>query len=248
VAFAGARAIGVLVAVLATTLGLAVPQLARAAACPVDPSVGRAAPGLAAYDEDTRIRFIATRLAGGARKARAWAIGWGVAYGVASITLFAVTPAVSSGVRTDMYVGGTSAAFGALTRAIMIPRVIRESRRLQRRLASGRTDCATVHAAEAALVRSAKSDRRGRGLVVRLGAIVYNVGVGLVLGLAFDRPVSGARQAAVGATVGQIMIVTQPFDAAKALDRYRDGRLVGTSSVGPLVLPGGGGFALRGAF
>jgi len=29
---------------------------------------------------------------------------------------------------------------------------------------------------------------------------------------------------------------------------FRDGRLVGTSSVGPLVLPGGGGFALRGAF
>jgi hypothetical protein len=127
------------------------------------------------------------------------------------------------------------------------PRVIREHRRLQRRLHERGRTCETLHEAERALARSAKGERFGRSLVVHMGAIVYNVGVGLILGLALKRPLSGIRQAAVGTTVGQLMIITQPMTSVRALSLYERGA-VPRLSFAPLVLQGGGGLTLAGGF
>lgn len=187
----------------------------------------------------------------GARRSLAWGLGWGLAYGSASVALFAITPFVSSDTRKDLYVGGTSAAIGAITRAVSRPRVIRERRRLRRRLAEDGETCETLHAAEAALARSARWEHRNRRLFIHLAALTYNTGVGLVLGLALDRPLQGIRQATVGAVVGQVMFVTQPMTSARAFTRYRGGFVPeqGTrvQSV-PWILPGGGGVGVLGRF
>jgi hypothetical protein len=210
-----------------------------AAPCPADPAIGGV--GQARVDVEGRLSFIESALRDGARKSTRWAAAWGTTYGVAMATLLLVSPWVEPPTRIDMYVGATSAGIGLLVRSAVHPRVIREHRRLRKRIAEHGRTCETLQEAERALVRSVKGERFGRSLAVHLGAIVYNVGVGLVLGLAFHRPVAGIRQAAVGSTVGQIMIVTQPTTSVRALDRYR-------LSFTPLVLPRGAGLGLAGSF
>ncbi len=207
--------------------------------CPVDDTVaGTVAQG---RDLGERLAFLQGRLALGAKRARMWSAAWGTAYGALAVTLLAVTPAVDRGTRVDLYVGAASASVGVLTRAVLVPRVVREHRRVVRRSDRG---CAAVRAAEQALVRSAKAERRGRSLLVHASALLYNVGVGLVLGLGFDRPVSAARQASIGAIIGQIMLVTQPMVSARTLEEYRRGALGAWFT--PLVLPRGVGVGLAG--
>jgi hypothetical protein len=212
------------------------------AACPVDPAIGTVASTRVGLDARARHDFLAAGLARGARQARAWSLGWGLGYVLVSATQLAITPAVPAGTRTDLYVGAASAGFGALVRAVSIPRVVREQRRLRRGPRRDPGDCASVRALERALVRSARWERRGRSVLMHLGAIAYNVAVGLVLGVGLDRPVPGIRQAVIGSTVGQIMLITQPMASVATLSAYREGRIAPVATA--LVVPGGGGAAL----
>lgn len=234
----------------AAMLGGILPRPASAS-CPADPAVGPVSSRLSTVDASTRLSFIRGRMDHGAKRALAWTIGWGAAYGIAGATQLAVTPFVDEGVRIDLYVGAASAGIGVLTRAVLVPRVIKERRRLGRLVRDGSDPCEALHEAERGLVRSAKQERRGRHILMHLAALTYNAGIGLVLGLALDRPLSGNRQAVIGGTVGQIMFLTQPMSMVETLDAYRRGDPQGwlsAMSARPLVLRGGGGFAIGGSF
>ena len=75
----------------------------------------------------------------------------------------------------------------------------------------------------------------------------FNAGVGVLLGLAFDRPIAGNRLAAMGMVIGEVMIITGPQAMVRTVDAYGRTRRVPTRPlVGPLVVPGGGGLSLRG--
>ena len=215
---------------------------AAAEPCPVDPMV--AGPGPATVDVETRLSFIERALEDGARKSTFWGAGWGTTYGVTAATLLIVSRFVEAETRLDLYVGAASSTLGLLIRAAIHPRVIREHRWVRRKIRERGRTCETLNMAERALARSAKAERRGRSLMFHAGALVYNVGIGLVLGLGFKRPVSGIRQAAVGGTVGQIMILTQPMTSVRAMDRYRQPRFTFT----PLMVPRGAGLGIAGSF
>jgi hypothetical protein len=233
---------------MVVALILSSPAAAATRPCPVDPSVSSAA-GVGEVDPAVRSAFISERIEVGARRARAWAVGWGVTYGAAAIGQLVATPFVDRGTRIDLYVGATSAGIGVLTRSIMIPGVLRERRRLRRQ--SFDDPCARAQAHERAMTSAARSERRGHAWWLHGAALAYNAAIGLVLGLGFDRPRSGNRQAVIGAAVGQIMIVTQPTPMLDALQRYRFGTLSDAKiswSSRPLVLPGGGGATVVGRF
>lgn len=210
--------------------------------CPVDPMV--LGPGPAADDVETRLSFIEASLKDGARKSTAWTAGWAGAYGLAAATLLGVSPFFAAETRIDLYIGAASATLGLIVRSLGRPRVMKEHRWVQRKIRENGRTCETLNMAERALARSAKSERRGRSIMFHAGALVYNVGIGLVLGVAFKRPLSGIRQAAVGGTIGQVMILTQPTTSVRAMDRYRGPRFTFT----PLMLPRGAGLGIAGSF
>jgi hypothetical protein len=195
-----------------------------------------------------RLSFIRSRIDVGARRSTAWSAVWGSTFGALGITQLAIVPSVDKNTRVVLYVGAASAGIGVLTRAILIPRVILERRRL-RRMSTRLSGCELLHAAERSMVASAKSERRGRHILLHLTALGYNVGLGLLLGLGFDQPVSGNRVAAMGATIGQVMLVTQPTTMVEALEHYQKGELRPSKwswSTQPLVIPGGAGLAIGG--
>lgn len=186
----------------------------------------------------------------GARRSRAWAATWGATYGAAAVALTTAATQVDTPLRRDLIVGASSAAIGTLFRSISIPKVIRSHRDLERSIAAGQSTCASLAVAESGLRRSVKSEAFGRSLMVHLGAVVYNAAVGVILGVALDRPVSGIRQAAIGTTVGQLMLVTQPVTMIEAARRYRGGDVSGRPIryLRPLSLRGGGGVTWAGRF
>jgi hypothetical protein len=209
-------------------------RVAAAAPCPVD--------------SDERTAFLQARIDTAARRSRIWAASWGAGLGALTIGQLAIAPTVPRADRIDFWVGAAASGVGALSRAVFIPVVLRERRRLAR-LPAGASTCERLAALERAVEVSAKGERQGRALWMHGLSLAFNAGVGLVLGLAFHRPVAGNRLAALGAVIGEVMIVTQPTVMARTMKDYRAGALFGpgTWRPRPLVLRGGGGLGLVGA-
>jgi hypothetical protein len=218
---------------------------AAAAPCPVDPiigEIGASASDLA--DVDPRTAFLEEKIERGAYLSRAWAVGWGVSLGVLTVGQLSIAPTVPAAERPEWWVGAGASAVGALTRAVFVPRVLRERRRLRRDPTRG---CARVHALEGALARSAAWELTGRSLLMHGLSLGFNAGVGLVLGLAFDRPIAANRLASLGAVVGEVMIITQPRWMTRSLEAYGSGAVSQRQfAPGPFVTAGGGGLMLRG--
>lgn len=213
-----------------------------AAPCPT--TVGAPAGETRASTEE-RQAFLDARIDLAARRSGAWALTWGLTYVTSAALQFGLSPLASRGTRIDLYVGGTSATIGALTRAVLIPRVIKERRRLRRRPRS-EDQCARLQATELAVARSAKAEAFGRSLPLHLAIIGYNTAIGFILGVGLKRPLPGNRQAVIGMVAGEALLLTQPTVMTRTLTEYRAGAPKLTAS--PLVLAGGGGFSLSGRF
>ena len=203
--------------------------------CPTAPEIGTTVSG----DAATRTLDLEARFERGAYLSRAWAVGWGVSLGLLAVGQVVIAPFTPREERPDWWVGAGASTIGALTRTVFVPRVLKEQRRLKKDTSSG---CERVAKLEAALVRSARWERQGRGWLMHGLTLGFNVGVGLVLGLAFKRPISANRLASMGNVIGEVMIITQPRFMSRTLDGYRRGTL----SARPFIAPGGGGLALSG--
>jgi hypothetical protein len=222
-----------------------VPQPVYAAGpCPVDPAIGPVSSELAARDPEERTIFLRARIDTAAKRSRIWAASWGGGLGVLTIGQLAIVPAVPRAERVDFYVGAVASGIGALSRVVFLPVVLRERRKLARTSST----CDRLAAHERAVAVSAKGERQGRALWMHGITLAYNAAVGLVLGLAFDRPVAANRLASIGAVIGELMIITQPTVMMRTLDDYRANRLFGrgTWRPKPLVLRGGGGIGIAG--
>jgi hypothetical protein len=232
---------GLALALALVAVGLApAPAAADAGPCP-----GK---GNMSASTAERLRFIEARTALGARRSRAWALGWGLGLGSLTVGQLAILPAVPKSDRPDFYLGAVASGVGALMRAVFLPRVIGHHRRLRR--APPRVDCATLAEQEAELHQDARWENNGQGLLMHALNLGFNAGIGLTLGLAFDRPVAGNRLAAIGAVSGELMILSQPRTMIEAAEDYR--RLEAVPSArwlsAPLVLAGGGGVSVGARF
>jgi len=236
---------------------LVVPRVAAATTCP-EPKGAAAA--LASVDAETRLRFIRDRLAAEIGPTKAWMGAWGGGYGVLTVVQMLLTPFLNDEDRKDFYVGAASSLVGLAAVVALPPAVLTDQPALETKLASTPDVCAQLAAAEETLARDADDQRFGRAWFFHAGNVVFNLGVGLVIGLAFTRPGSafGAADnhwqsaiinAVVGAAVGEAMIFTTPWGLMGANDRYRAGSLESKKAevqfrVLPMAVREGGGVML----
>lgn len=195
---------------------------AGAARCP---AISGGTPALAAAPAEARLGFLQAGLRHAFRRSLGWATGWGASYAVLTAGNLALLPVQQDeGDRIDLYVGAASAAVGVVTLSVTLTRLLRDQRRVAA-LRGG--DCVALAQAEAALLRAARSDEFGKGAFTRVGSALFNVGVGALLAIAFQRFTSAAINTVLGIVVGEIMIQTQPTDSVALLARYRAGDLTG---------------------
>ena len=208
-----------------TVAMLAAAATARAAAgCPLpeaaDPALANVAPA-------RRLEFIDARLTSAERKARIWTYGWGGGIAAAGVGTLVAVPFVAPENRVDWYTGAVSAGVGVAALVIVPPVVLDVAPALRSRIASaphGVDVCPLLRGAEADLARVARDEERQGRWYVHLGNVLFNVGLGLFLGLGFHHWEAGAINAAVGIAVGEALILTRPTAAIADLDAYRGAR------------------------
>jgi len=204
---------------------LTVSAAARAArGCPI-PAV--AEPSLASIDPVRRLDFIDAHLTSAERRARVWTYGWVGGIGAAGIGSLLAVPFVASENRVDWYTGAVSAGVGVATLVIVPPAVLDAGPALRAKIAGwapGADVCPLLLVAEADLVRVARDEERQGRWYVHLGNLLFNVGLGLFLGVGFHHWKAGAINAGVGTAVGEALIFTRPSAAIDDLATYRAGR------------------------
>jgi len=233
-------------------LGLLVaePGAVHAGECPV---ISGGSAGLSEIDVGERLQFIRQSLAREAPRARTWSTAWGVGYGILTGAQLALVPFFDDpGMQADLVVGAGSSAIGLAALLIVPLAVIRDQQELEASLEKSGAPpdpCAQLAQAEDLLIRDAASEAEGVGWLMHGANGVLALGVGLILGLGYDRWESGAINAAASFAIGEVMIFTQPNRLTDDLNRYRRGDLsmgqVGSGwMVTPLWASAGGGIQL----
>jgi hypothetical protein len=185
----------------------------------------------------------------GAKRSLQWSLGWGIGLGSLALGQLALVPLIHRDERAVWYVGAAASAVGALTRVVAIPAVIGHRRRLRRNPSRGDA-CLHLRRLEADVALDARWERRHRGIVMHALGLGFSAAVGVLLGVAFRRPIDANRLASTGAVVGEVMVITQPTFMMRTHEAYRRGEFSRSRSrirAAPWVFPGGGGLGLMGA-
>lgn len=105
---------------------------------------------------------------------------------------------------------------------------MRDSDVLEHHLAHAGPDvdrCRLLAIAESMLIRDAAGEKFGRGWFTQTGNALLGVGAFLILGLGYDRWLSGALNGVASIAVGELMILLQPIGLVRDLRNYRAGDL-----------------------
>ncbi len=209
-----------------------------------------------------RIVFIESRLSRGAGAANLWWMSWYYGWTALSMGQFvwAITTS-DKGTRTDMAVGAAASTLGLIPLGVLP---------FPARTASG--DLARVAAdspaerrrklvfAEHLLEAAAKDEKLRRSWVNHATSIGVSIGVGLVLGVGYGRPVPGLINALGGITLSEIQIWTTPTAAIgdfSDYQKFRNGPMdevlgqSSTSAISPVGIslgPHPGGVSISGWF
>ncbi len=177
---------------------------AHAASCPTDAA--------------KRLASIETCLTQAARASHTWALTWAGVWTVATVaqgTLALTTHEHDS--RVDLTVGAAAAAAGLVPTLLFPPTVIDAHARLLAMKEQHTDVCTQLAAAEQLVVESAADERLSRSWLAHTGNVLFNVGVGMVLGVGFRHWSAATLSMAAGIPLGELMIFTQPFQSAKLL-------------------------------
>ena len=224
-------------------------QPARAGECTA--SVVGGEPALQRQSAEARLRFIHERLRLDAHRARIWSTSWGAIYSALAAGQLVAAPLVSHASGLDLYVGGGAALIGLIPLVVTPLKVMGDERRLDEIAAEppAADPCAALARAEELLNRDAANEARGQGLLFHGGNVVFNAGLFFVIGAGFGHWTSATISLLTGIATGEIMILTQPVGALKALRQYRRGE-IGSPSAGthvaivPLIAKNASGMAL----
>lgn len=170
-----------------------------------------------------RLDFIETRLRLGTGSAQRWWYGW--FFGWSAVTAGQAIAAIVTtdrGLRVDSAVSAVSSGIGVLSLGV-VPFPARYAARSLYELpaATPGERRSKLARAEQLLKASAKAEASSLTWLAHVISAGTSVGVGLVLWLVYDRPESGVRNALIGIALGEAQFITQPTDAIRDWDAYR---------------------------
>ncbi len=197
---------------------LALSTLLSAPSFAADPPAAKPPPPDA--EVSRRLAFIEARLQSGTAASNRWWNAWFYGWTAFSVTQAAVALATTDrGLRIDMAVGAASSSLGVLPLGVFPLPSLRAAAKLgalpaaspaerRRKLARG----------ERLLKESAEAEALGRSWINHALGATVSLGFGLLLGLAYKRPVSGVINTVGGIALTELQIFTQP---TAAIDDYR---------------------------
>lgn len=140
-------------------------------------------------------------------RATIWRWSWGGAYAALTVGQAIAIPFLHDpGDRIDFLIGAISAGLGTIFTVVLPLDVIAHAPKMRDLPATeeGLAD------GEKLLIADAADESFAVSWVMHLGNVLFNVAIGAVLGLGWQRWTSGVINAVVGTAVGEVMIFTTP--------------------------------------
>lgn len=217
--------------------------------CPVPAG---SSPVVGEKSAQARLSYLRARLPPAQGNAKRWFWGWLGTYSALTVAQGAMIPAFQGQAQRQrgLAINAASAGLGALFLASSPPRILGLNQRVGRTEREGQGVCFTLSYLESELARAARKERFGTSWVMHGGNVLFNAGVGLVLGLAWGYWEYAFLTRMAGVLVGETLIWTRPTDADQILRDYRTGfwvtqpPLKPTMSVLPWISPQGAGLSL----
>lgn len=163
-------------------------------------------------DARQRLQHLAATLNAEAEATARWRLIWGGLYGVLTVAQLTVAPALPAEERPDWYWGAAAAATGILFTAVDPPHFLYASSEFSARVSRANPDevCALLDEGEKLLRSGAAYQIDNTRWYLHAGNVLFNVALGLVLGLGYQHWSSAAINAAAGTAIGELMIFTLP--------------------------------------
>jgi hypothetical protein len=223
------RALALLV-VTCVTAGCAIPRPIRATTPLTDDVVA------------ARLEFLDTKIETERLYIDVWWQGWSVFYflgGLVQATRAAIE--TSDAHRADLYISTGKAFFGAIVRVARRPKTIAGAEEVARLPESTVDERARKLAvAERVLLRNVKETRNRFNWLAHTTNVALNVAAGLVVWLGFHDGLLGLQSTLVGVGVGEVQILSQPWNALVDMRAYqaRFGGMATTGGAGasPLAI------------
>lgn len=203
-------------------LVLTVSPAAKAGVCPASPGTSRLVEEQAA---ETRLAYLLDRLPRAQTHAQRWFYGWIGTYSALAVGQAALVPVFSGDPyrQRTFSINAASAALGGLFLSASPPRLLGLKRRAERQVTQGAAPCTTLLYVEHELARAARKEKFGTSWVMHGGNVLFNFGVGLVLGLTWGYWDYAFYTRSAGILLGEMLIWTRPEDATHILADYRSG-------------------------
>lgn len=170
-----------------------------------------------------RIAFIQERLDRAAPAANRWWCGWYTGWlGLTAVQSVVAVATTDPGLRADSAVGAVGSSLGVIPLGLFpFPAtfVAADLRALPASTPSERRK--KLARAEGFLRASAEAEAFGRSWISHALSGTVSVALGLVLGLAYRRPLTGALNAVAGVALSEAQIFTQPTAAIDDWSEYR---------------------------
>lgn len=225
-------------------LALVVCLSTQALAVECAPPAGTTPQGVAAQSPEARLAFLSSVLGPEAVNLRRWKLLWGAGYGLMTIGQLALMPLLPAH-REDWVIGAASSAIGFAV-VVIDPLEVVEGGPLfveRARVVTAEQTCQLLVDGERMLSAGARKQAFSTTWISHVVNVLFNVGVGLVLGLGYGRWQTAGINGAVGIAIGEATTLTTPTGLRDGWERYRLGGK-GDSRVTVRLVPAGLGAGL----
>lgn len=196
--------------------------------------------GVAGQSDEARLAFLSKLLEEESGRARNWTLAWGATYGAGAVVQLALMPLLPREEQPDMYWGAASTGVGLAFTLLGKPEVLEVGPLFARRASAATAEetCAIIAEGERMLEVGAENEESSFAWYLHVGNVLFNVGIGLVLGLGYGHWEGGIINAIVGSAIGEANILTSPSHLIPGWKRYRQGEA--PSAVSFFVVPTAG--------
>lgn len=190
------------------------------------PSPAGAAPGsISTQSTEARLAFLSKVLGEEAPATRTWKLLWGAGYGLITMGQLAILGLSTETDRPDWVIGAAASSVGFATIVVGGLEVTESGTAFveRARVVTPEQTCALLEDGERMLREGAGAQAFSTGWIAHTANVLFNVGVGLVLGLGFQRWRTAAINFGVGTVIGGATALTRPTGLKKGWEQYQRG-------------------------
>lgn len=196
---------------------------AHAVECPSP--AGAAAGAVSTQSVEARLAFLSKVLGEEAPATRTWKLLWGAGYGLITMGQLALLGLATETDRPDWVIGAAASSVGFATIVVGGLEVTEEGTRFVERAStvSPEQTCALLADGERMLREGAGAQSFSTSWIAHTANVLFNVGVGLVLGLGFGRWRTAGINFGVGTVIGGATALTRPTGLVRGWKEYQRG-------------------------